>query len=131
MGKPAAKKGDKVVGVDTHIVMIPGPSGQVPTPMPMPFNGKLKDKLSEDVLIENKAAATKGSKAENSPDHVATGGSFQKSPSNKATIKKGSAKVLINNKEAARTGDTAETCNDPTDSPAGTVIGSGDVLIGG
>jgi len=39
MGNPAAKEGDKVVGVDTHIVMIPSPAGPIPTPTPMPFNG--------------------------------------------------------------------------------------------
>ena len=130
MGKPAAKKDDKVVGIDTHIVMVPAPSGQVPTPMPNPFSGKLTGKLSKDVLIQNKAAATKDSTADNSPKHVATGGTFQKNPSNKGTVKKGSAKVLINNKEAAHTGDPVETCNDPTDSQTSKVIGSGTVLIG-
>lgn len=130
MGKPAAKKGDKVVALDTHIVMVPAPSGQVPTPMPMQFNGKLDKKLSKNVLIQNKAAATKGSKASNSQKHVATGGTLQKDPSNKATVKTGSKKVLINDKEAAHSGDTAETCNDPTDTSGGTVIGSGSVLIG-
>lgn len=32
MGQPAAKMGDKVVGMDIHIVMIPSPGGPVPTP---------------------------------------------------------------------------------------------------
>jgi uncharacterized Zn-binding protein involved in type VI secretion len=130
MGKPAAKKNDKVVGIDTHIVMVPAPSGQVPTPMPMAFNGKLTGKLSKNVLIQNKPAAVKGSTAENSPKHVATGGTFQKDPSNKGTVKQGSSKVLINNKEAAHTGDKVETCNDPSDQSTSTVVGSGTVHIG-
>jgi len=39
MGVPAAKEGDKVVGVDTHVIMIPSPGGPVPTPIPMPIPG--------------------------------------------------------------------------------------------
>lgn len=131
MGTPAAKKGDKVVAVDTHIVMIPSPGGPVPTPLPMPFNGMISGELSSDVLIERKAAATKGSTADNTPAHIPTGGPFQKKPADKATIKKGSPKVLINNKEAARMGDPADTCNDPADMPIGTVISSGTVIVGG
>jgi len=38
-GKPAAKQGDLVVGIDTHIVMVPSPAGPVPTATPMPFSG--------------------------------------------------------------------------------------------
>ena len=131
MGKPAAKKDDKVVGIDTHVVMIPSPGGPVPTPLPSPFNGKLTGKLSRDVLIQNKPAATKGSTADNAPQHVPSGGPFQRSPSNKGTVQRGSGKVLINGKEAAHTGDPVETCNDPADSPTGKVVGSGTVLIGG
>jgi uncharacterized Zn-binding protein involved in type VI secretion len=126
----AAKQGDKVVAVDTHIVMVPSPGGPVPTPMPMPFNGPLSGALSSNVLIENKPAATKTSTATNAPEHVPMGGSFQRPPSNKATIQTGSSNVLINNKQAARTGDPALTCNDPVDAPNGSVIGSGTVLVG-
>ncbi len=130
MSKPAAKKGDKIFAIDTHIVMFPSPGGPVPTPLPMPFCGSISGNLSADVIIEKKNAATKGSTADNMPMHIPSGGPFQKPPSNKATIKQGSAKVLINNKEAAHLGDPADTCNDPQDRPAGTVIGSGTVLIG-
>lgn len=131
MGMPAAKQGDKVIGVDTHVVMIPSPGGPVPTPMPMPFSGQLTTKLSGNVLIERKPAATKGSVADNLPPHVPAGGPFQKPPSNKASVKKGSGKVLINGKQAARTGDPADTCSDPADAPNGTLIGSGTVFVGG
>ena len=129
MGMPAAKEGDQVVGIDTHIVIPPvGP----PVPLPHPFSGKLNGGLSSDVKIMGKAAATVGSTADNSPAHIPTapGTAFQKPPSNKGTVKMGSAKVKINGKDAARMGDPAETCNDPSDLPVGTVIASGTVLIG-
>ena len=32
MGMPAAKQGDKIVGIDIHIVMIPTPTGQTLRP---------------------------------------------------------------------------------------------------
>lgn len=133
MGQPAAKQGDQIVGVDTHIVMVPAPPGPlVPTPLPHPFSGVIGGELSSDVNIMGMPAATVGSTADNTPVHIATppGVTFQSPPSNKATIKLGSATVKINGKDAARNGDTAETCNDPSDMPIGTVIAVGTVLIG-
>jgi uncharacterized Zn-binding protein involved in type VI secretion len=133
MGQPAAKQGDQVVAVDTHIVMVPSPPGApVPTPLPHPFSGIINGNLSSDVNIMGMAAATVDSTAENKPPHIPTpqGVSFQKPPANKATIKVGSQTVKINGKAAARNGDTAETCNDPTDLPVGTVVAVGTVLIG-
>lgn len=131
MGQPAAKQGDQVMAVDTHIVMVPG-SPPVPTPLPHPFAGIVNGGLSSDVNIMGMPAATVGSTADNTPPHIATppGTTFQKPPSNKGTIKIGSTTVNINGKAAARNGDTAETCNDPADLPAGTVIAVGTVLMG-
>ena len=43
----------------------------------------------------------------------------------------GAATVFINGKSAARMGDTANTCNDPADTPVGTVIAAGTVFVGG
>jgi uncharacterized Zn-binding protein involved in type VI secretion len=128
--KPAAKQGDRVVGVDTHIVLIPSPGGPVPTPLPSPFAGELVSDLSQDVLIEDKGAALVGSVARNSPPHVPAGGPFQKPPSNQGKIQMGSQTVLVNDKGLARLGDTAMTCNDPADAPQGSVIASGSVLAG-
>jgi len=132
MGQPAAKEGDKIVAVDTHIVMVPSPSGAVPTPLPHPFSGGLNGNLSSDVKIMGKKAATVDSTADNSPAHTPTppGTSFQKPPANKGTIKLGSSSVNINGKAAARNGDTAETCNDPVDLPIGKVVAAGTVFIG-
>lgn len=132
MGQAAAKQGDQIVAVDTHIVLVPSPSGAVPTPMPHPFAGLLNSNLSTNVKIMGKPAAVVGSTADNSPPHVplAPGVSFQKPPVNKATIQIGSTSVMINGKAAARNGDTALTCNDPSDLPNGTVMAVGTVLIG-
>jgi len=128
---PAARQTDPVMGTDTHIIMVPSPSGAVPTPTPMPFSGKLMQSTSTDVLINNLGAAVVGSVAQNLPPHLPTGGPFQKPPANRGTVLIGSTSVLINGKGAARVGDTVQTCNDPVDAPVGRIsMGSTDVIIG-
>jgi uncharacterized Zn-binding protein involved in type VI secretion len=128
MGKPAAKQNDKVTATDTHIVLAPAGSK---SPVSLPFQGILNGGLSSDVKIMGMPAATAGSTAQNQPPHVAPPPStFDKPPSNKGTIKAGSATVKINGKAAARDGDVAETCNDPADLPAGKVVATGTVSIG-
>jgi uncharacterized Zn-binding protein involved in type VI secretion len=130
MGQPAAKQGDQITAVDTHIILIPSPGGPVPTPLPHPFSGIINSNLSSNVKIMGMAAAVQGSTADNLPPHIPQGGSFQTPPSNRGQIMTGSATVMINGKPAARNGDTAQTCNDPVDQPVGTVIAVGTVLIG-
>lgn len=130
MGQPAAKKGDQVVGIDTHVIMIPSPGGPIPTPMPLPCAGQLAGNLSATVKIDNQAAATKGSTANNSPQHIPPVGSFQNPPSNVATVDDGSATVFFDGQKAARLGNPAKTCNDPTDAPNGVIIASGTVVVG-
>ena len=132
MGQPEAKKGDQIIAIDTHIVMVPSPGGPVPTPLPHPFAGIINGGLSSDVNIMAMPAATVDSTADNTPAHVPTppGTSFQSPPSNKGTIKIGSPTVKINGKMAARNGDMAETCNDPSDLPVGKVVAVSTVLIG-
>jgi len=125
MGQPAAKQSDQIVATDTHIILIPAAAGAtVPTPLPHPFIGMIDGELSSD------PAATVDSTATNTPSHIPQGGPFQSPPSNKGTIKMGSATVKINGKDAARNGDMAETCNDPADMPVGQVIAVGTVFIG-
>ena len=119
-----------MVGIDTHIVMISSPAGQVPTPIPNPFSGTLDDALSADVKIHDKKAATVDSTASNSPKHIAAGGSFQQTPGDSGTVKVGSDTVLINDKKAARDGDAVETCNDPSNQQNGKIIASGTVIVG-
>lgn len=132
MPKPAAKEGDLIVGTDTHVVMVPSGPSLTPTPLPHPFSGPLRGRLSRDVRIGGKPAATVGSTARNTPPHTPTppGISFQKPPGNGGTIQAGSATVRINGKAAARAGDPALTCNDPADLPAGKVVAAGTVRIG-
>ena len=52
MGQPAAKQGDQVVAVDTHLIQPPGPTS--PVPVPHPFNGIIDGSLSSDVNIESR-----------------------------------------------------------------------------
>jgi uncharacterized Zn-binding protein involved in type VI secretion len=132
LGLPAAKQGDQIIATDTHIVMIPAPPGSpIPTPLPNPFMGMIDGGLSSNVKIMGMPAATVDSTASNLPPHIPQGGPFQKAPSNKATIKMGSATVKINGKMAARNGDMAMTCNDPSDLPIGKVVAVGTVMVGG
>ena len=118
------------MGVDTHIVLVPTPGGPAPTPVPMPFSGKLSQALSATTFVDNEAAAVKGSVAQNQPQHVPTGGPFETPPSNRGEIQTGSATVHIDNKAVARAGDAALTCNDPADAPNGVVIAQGTVFAG-
>jgi uncharacterized Zn-binding protein involved in type VI secretion len=133
MGQPAAKANDQVIGTDTHIVIVPAGPAQVPTPLPHPFVGKISGGTVATVKIAGAAAAVVGSTADNGPAHMPTppGVSFQKPPTNKATIQAGSGTVKIGGKPAARNGDTALTCNDPADAPVGSVVAVGTVFIGG
>lgn len=135
MGKPAARKGDKIIAIDTHIVMVPTPGGPVPTPLPHPFTGTINSGVSSNVNMKGQPAAILGSVANNQPSHIPTppGTSFQKPPMNQGKIIQGSATVMINGKPAARLGDIAMTCNDPADMPVGKVVIAAPslVLIGG
>ena len=126
MGQPAAKKDDKVQADDIHIELVP-----VPAPVAHKFSGIINGELSSDVKIMGKSAATVGSTAANTPQHIPKQGNFQKPPTNKAKIQMGSATVKINGKAAARHGDIAMTCNDPADLPVGKVKAGGTVKIGG
>lgn len=128
MGLPAAKQGDRVVAIDTHLIQPPGPTS--PVPVPHPFSGIIDGALSTDVKFESRPAALMGSTATNTPPHIPIGGTFVKPPLNRATIIQGSPTVFINNKPVARNGDKALTCNDPVDLPVGTVVAAGTVMIG-
>lgn len=129
MGPPAARQGDRIVALDTHLIQPPGPTS--PVPVPHPFSGIIDGGVSSNVTIGGAAAATVNSTATNTPPHIPIGGTFVKPPSNRATIVKGSTTVTINGQAAARAGDTATTCNDPVDLPVGSVVAFGQVFIGG
>src|SRR4029077_12050088 len=132
MGQPAAKQGDKVTAMDTHLIQPPGAPPPPPTLVPNhPFHGVMDGALSSNVRIQGMPAATIGSTATNIPPHVPIGGTFVNPPKNKGSIRTGSTSVFINNQAAARSRDTAITCNDPVDAPVGTVVAVGTVMIGG
>jgi uncharacterized Zn-binding protein involved in type VI secretion len=126
MGQPAAKQGDQIIAVDTHLIV-----GPTPTLLPHPFTGIIAGGLSSDVKIMGRSAAVLGSTADNVPPHVPAGpGGFAQPPANRATIQVGSSSVMINGKPAARAGDSALTCNDPVDLPIGKVVAVGTVMVG-
>jgi uncharacterized Zn-binding protein involved in type VI secretion len=134
MAQPAAKQGDQILAVDTHIVLVPTPpGGPVPTPLPHPFVGILNDGLSSNVNVMGLPAATVGSSANNQPPHIPTppGTAFQVPPTNRGTILQGSATVMVNGKPAARNNDPAQTCADPVPNLNANVIAVGTVMIGG
>jgi len=94
--RPAAKQNDQIVGVDTHIIMIPAPPGPpIPTPLPHPFSGMIDSGCSTSVNIMGQPAATVDSMASAMPPHIPQGGPFQKPPANKAKIIMGSNDVFI------------------------------------
>ncbi|MEX2375480.1 MAG: PAAR domain-containing protein [Dehalococcoidia bacterium] len=131
MGQPAARKNDPVLGIDIHIIMIPTPGGEVPTPLPHPFSGKITDGCSTNVKIEGQPAAVQGCKVKNNMNHIPMGPRFQKNPTNEGDIMLGSFTVKINGKPAARMGDMVKTCNDPAPLPTAHVLkGANKVLIG-
>ncbi|MEX1023258.1 MAG: PAAR domain-containing protein [Dehalococcoidia bacterium] len=131
MGQPAARQNDPVMGLDIHIVMIPTPGGEVPTPLPHPFAGKITSGCSTNVKIEGQPAALVGCAVKNDVNHIAMGPRFQKEPNNQGKIKLGSFTVKINGKQAARAGDMVETCNDPMPMPTTSILkGAMKVLIG-
>ena len=62
MGRPIAREQDMIVGVDTHVILIPSPGGPVPTPIPNPFSGPISEDVSTTAFIDNRAVALVGSK---------------------------------------------------------------------
>ena len=128
-GKQIAVEGDKVMGMDTHIMVVPAGMSTANVPLPHPFIGKLKDKLSKDVKIKDKKAATKDSVAKHDDSmHMQLPGTikFQKNPKKEGKVTGGtSRKVKINGKEAAVIGSQVSTCNDMGMQNNSTIIAMG------
>lgn len=131
MSEPIAKQGDRVVGVDTHVVLVPSPGGPVPTPMPMSFNGMLVEELGTSTMIDNQPVALVGSVARNLPPHLPLGGPFQKPPANAGKISQGSESVFVENRAVARANDPARCCNDPADQDTANVVVSAPTVFAG
>ena len=115
-GKQLAAKDDKVMGFDTHMMIVPSGSGTATVPLPHPFIGKISEKVSEDVKIGNKGVAVKGSKAKHDDStHMQLPGTikFQTNPKKEGEVTGGTAsKVKVDGKEAAVIGSQVTTCND-------------------
>ena len=115
-GRQIAVQNDKVMGFDTHIVVVPSGSGTTTVPLPHPFIGKISEKVSEDVKIGNKGAAVKGSKAKHDDSmHMQLPGTikFQNNPKKEGEVTGGTvSKVKVNGKEVAVIGSQVTTCND-------------------
>jgi RHS repeat-associated protein len=100
MGQPAAKHLDPVVGVDTHIILIPTPGGPVPTPIPHPYVGMLFDpmdyvpKIGSTINVNGLPRAIAGTAGTALPPHVPMGGPFAKPPSNESEMFMGSSTVI-------------------------------------
>lgn len=125
MGRPVAREGDRIVGMDVHIVQMPSPAGPVPTPLPSPFAGPLSRNLAGSVYAGDRKVAVLGSEADNTPAHIPSGGPFQRSPSNVGKVSSASSTVFAGGKGVARMGDSATCCNDPSDADTGSIIVSG------
>ena len=128
--KQIALDKDQVVGIDKHDIMVPSPSGLTPVPMiPHPYIGKLCDKLSQNVKINNRATATKGSKSRNNaPMHLPMppGVQFKKPPNNEGEVTSGTIpNVKVNGKEVAVLGSKVTTCNDPMPQETCSIIAIG------
>src|SRR5262245_17435499 len=130
MGKPGAKKLDKIVSVtpgDVHIIITPA---GVPTPIPHPCTSIIKDDVATSVKVTGQPGAVKGSISKHTPPHIPQGGSFSKPPSNQGEIfLTTSLKVYYEGKEAAVLGDTAKMCADPVDMPVRKVIGTAATVL--
>lgn len=125
MGQPAARDGDKMIGMDTHVVLAPAGASEVPTPGLCVFRGTIGGSLSPDVFIGGKQAAVVGSTAP--IEHTPPPGTRFEKPlaKNQGIIRSGSATVRINGKRAARAGPTMLACDDTGLSDLGTVAATG------
>jgi hypothetical protein len=85
----AAKHLDPVLGIDTHLLLIPTPAGPIPTPIPSPFVEMLFDRADykpgsgATVLINGLPRAHPGTAAIAVVPHIPLGGPFLKPPANK------------------------------------------------
>jgi uncharacterized Zn-binding protein involved in type VI secretion len=128
-GKQVAHGEDKVMGFDVHQMVVPSGSGTSVVPLPHPYIGKLKEKLSSDVKINGHNAATKGSVSKHDhPVHNQLPGTikFNQNPTKEGEVTSGTAaKLKINGKEAAVVGSKVTTCNDNGAKDNSTILGSG------
>jgi RHS repeat-associated protein len=124
---------DPVLGLDTHIVLVPTPAGPVPTPIPMPFIGMVFDPLGGAmslatggvVLVNGMPATNVGTAVTNklTMPHLPVPGPFAKGvPGNDAELMLGSLNVSIGGSYGVRLAEIALSCSDPVRMPTSTVL---------
>ena len=113
-----AKQFDIIMGVDTHIILIPTPGGPVPTPIPHPFVGIVFDPpefvpiIGATILVNGIPRGQAGTKVKNAVPHIPIGGPFQKPPANEGEIQMGSITILADFQPCSFSGLPAYTCQD-------------------
>ena len=113
---PAAKHNDMIMGVDIHIVLVPG-TPPVPTPLPHPFVGIVFDPMDyapiigSTVRINGKPAGIAGSAGIAMPPHIPLGIKFVKPVGNEAEIFMGSSTVISDGEPLSHTGNQVLTCH--------------------
>src|SRR5262245_47143238 len=134
----AAKQGDLVIGVDTHLVMVPSPLGPILTPLPHVFPGVVYDPLGltiaaasvglgigGGVLINGSPVANTGMEVRGER-HLPTppGTSFAPSdqPDHTGTIVTGSKTVSMGGASCARLTSLVSSCNFPLNLPTSTCL---------
>src|SRR5262245_60536686 len=150
MGFIAAKLGDPVIGVDLHMVMVPSPTGPIPTPLPHAFVGVVYDPLGAAiaaaasrlsgggaVLINGMTAANTGMEVRGEK-HIPTppGTAFAPNdvPDNRGTLVTGSKTVSMGGASAARTTSLVSSCNFPVNLPTSACMAvpmGAAVIVGG
>ena len=97
----AAKHLDPIMGIDTHIVMIPSPAGPIPTPLPNPYVGMVMDPfdyipvLGATVFINGLPRAQAGTGGIALVPHLPLGGPLAPPPTNESEVFMGSATVCV------------------------------------
>ena len=125
MGKPAAAEGDLIISKkDVPLENAPATNSHEENLPSLEVLGKLNAKLSLNVRVNGKRAATQGSMA------ITQGPEAGSTAPNSATVLMGSKTVRINGKPAARNGDPAITGDDVEGKAVGTVIATGTVRMG-
>lgn len=132
---------DPVVGLDIHLVLVPTPAGPVPTPVPQPFVGLVRDFMGlavgtavgmalgsgPGVVLVNCLPVTNGGTAVTNlpilPHLPAPGVAFARGrPHNDAELIFGSKDVSLGGSLGVRLGDIALSCSDPVRLPTSLVL---------
>ena len=88
MGQPAAKQGDVVVALDTHVVVL-SVSG-MPTPLPLRSTVRWRRASARRSVSSACRRPRSAACSNNLPPHIPQGGTFPQPPSNRGTIQVGS-----------------------------------------